>query len=101
FDQYSGELNRHFNISAFSPGPGQFATAFEDITERKRADETLRLSEERLRTVLENMPVLLVANDAEGGLLIWNRECERVTGYSAEEIIGNPRVGELLFPNSE
>lgn len=53
----------------------------------------------RLRTVLENMPVMLNAFDKEGELRIWNAECERVTGYQASEILGNPRAMEWLYPN--
>ena len=72
-----------------------------DISDRKRAQEVLRQSEERLRLVLENMPVMMDAFDESGNIIIWNRECERVTGYTAEEIVGNPRAMELLYPNLE
>ena len=71
-----------------------------DVTDLKRTEEALRQSEERLRTVLENMPVMLAASDTKG-IILWNRECERVTGYSAAEIIGNPRALELLYPDAD
>jgi PAS domain S-box-containing protein len=71
-----------------------------DITERVRAEEALQASEERLRQVVENMPVLIVAHD-EQGIAAWNRECERVTGYAAAEIIGNPQGPQLLYPDPE
>ena len=71
-----------------------------EITERKRAEESLRESEERLHRVVENMPVMMDAFDADGNILVWNQECERVTGFSADEIIGNPRAPELLFPDA-
>jgi len=72
-----------------------------DTTERRQAEEALRESEERLRLVVQNMPVMIDAIDAGGNFVLWNRECERVTGYSADEIIGNPRAMELLYPDSE
>ena len=72
-----------------------------DVTERKRMEQALRDSEERLRTLVENMPVLIDAVDDEGNLVLWNRECERVTGYSAEEIVGNPNAMALLYPEPE
>lgn len=39
------------------------------------------------------------ACDEEGNIVIWNRECELVTGYSADEIINNPCALELLYPD--
>jgi PAS domain S-box-containing protein len=71
-----------------------------EISDRFRAEEALRQSEERLRLVLQNMPVMLDALDIEGNLIIWNQECSRVTGYSAAEIIGNSTAMELLYPNT-
>jgi PAS domain S-box-containing protein len=70
-----------------------------DATEREKIQEALRQSEEHLRLVLENMPVLLDAFDEKNRIIVWNRECERVTGYSAEEIIDNPDPLSTLYPD--
>jgi len=72
-----------------------------EITDRKRAEETLQASENRQRFVVAHMPVLMSAVDADGNIVEWNRECERVTGYTAEEIVGNPRAMELLYPDAD
>lgn len=37
--------------------------------------------------ILENMPMIVDALDNEGNIVIWNKEAERVTGYTKEEII--------------
>jgi PAS domain S-box-containing protein len=66
---------------------------------RKRAIEDLRLSEERLRQVVSNMPIMMDAFDERGVIVVWNKECERVTGYSAAEIVGNPDAMHLLYPD--
>ena len=72
-----------------------------DITERKRAEEALGEREERMRQIVQNMPVMLDALDEDNRILVWNRECERVTGYTAEEMIGASKVLEILYPDKE
>lgn len=70
-----------------------------DISDRKRIEQAWRQSQERLRTVLENMPVMLNALDEQGRFIVWNRECERIAGFTSNEIVGNPNAWELLYPN--
>ncbi|MBM0745698.1 PAS domain S-box protein, partial (plasmid) [Phormidium sp. CLA17] len=70
-----------------------------DITEQKRTEAALRENEDTLRGILQNMPVMMDAFDENGTIITWNSECERVTGYSANEVIGNPNVIELLYPD--
>ncbi len=62
-------------------------------------DQVHGVNTERLRTVLEKMPVMLAAVGEDGTLAVWNEECERVTGYQAAEVIGNPEVTTLLYPD--
>ena len=71
-----------------------------EIAERKRVESALRQSEEQLRRVVQNMPVMMNAIDADGNIIIWNRECEQVTGYSANEIVRNSKAIELLYPDT-
>lgn len=70
-----------------------------DITELKRAEAMLRAGESRLRSIIQEMPVLMDAFDEDGNIVTWNTECERVTGYAASEIIGNPHALEMLYPD--
>jgi PAS domain S-box-containing protein len=67
--------------------------------ERKRAEEALREREENLRFVLQNMPIMMDAFDKDSNIIVWNREYEQVTGYRSDEIVGNPRALELLYPD--
>jgi formate hydrogenlyase transcriptional activator len=60
-----------------------------DISEKKRAQEALRKSEQQLRSLVESVrdyAILLL--DPEGSVSTWNAGAERITGYAAEEIIG-------------
>jgi len=62
--------------------------SFTDITERKQAEETLRQSEERYRTILEEMEDSYFEVDLGGHLTFANNSVCRDLGYSREELIG-------------
>ena len=59
-----------------------------DITERKRADEALRMSKERLQALLQNSADLIAVIDKEGILQYCSPASERVLGYTSEEVLG-------------
>jgi PAS domain S-box-containing protein len=59
-----------------------------DITERRAAEEALRDSEERYRTVLEGFPDPVVVYDIEGNGLYMNPAFTRVFGWTPEELLG-------------
>jgi PAS domain S-box-containing protein len=68
-----------------------------DITAQKKADELLRLSEEKYRMVVEN--ALEAIFIAVGGMIIFaNRRTEIITGYAVEEITSRPFV-EFIHPD--
>ncbi len=70
-----------------------------EAAERERIAHALIQSEDRMRLVVQNLPVMVLALDGNNRCAMWNRECERVTGYNAAEIIQNPRAFKLFFPD--
>jgi diguanylate cyclase (GGDEF)-like protein/PAS domain S-box-containing protein len=54
-----------------------------------------------LDAVLDAAASLIVVVDMEGGLICWNRACERLSGYTAEELGGSTAILELLIPEEE
>jgi PAS domain S-box-containing protein len=75
--------------------------AFRVSPARSEVEARLHQSEERLRGIIDRMPVMLSALDRQGRIVYWNRECERVTGFTAAEIVGNPEALSLLYPDAE
>ncbi|MEE9935855.1 MAG: PAS domain S-box protein [Deltaproteobacteria bacterium] len=59
-----------------------------DITERIQAEERLRQSELKHRTILENMDDAYYEVDLQGNLIFFNEALVRATGYSAAELPG-------------
>jgi len=61
---------------------------YRDITERKKAEEQLHLSEQRYRTILEDIQEGYFEVDLNGNFTFFNDTLLRVIGYSREELMG-------------
>jgi PAS domain S-box-containing protein len=67
-----------------------------DITERKRAEESRRYSEEQYRTVVETATDAVISMDESGAILLANPATSRIFGYDPVELIGKPLT--ILMP---
>lgn len=70
------------------------------MLELAQEHEALKASEGRLRAVVQGMPVLMEAFDEHGLIAAWNTESERVSGYTAGELVGNPTAMAMLYPEA-
>ncbi|HET9962678.1 MAG TPA: PAS domain S-box protein [Nitrospiraceae bacterium] len=61
-----------------------------DVTERRRIEDALRDSEERLRSIVQSTKDAIVLVNALMKVAFWNKGAEATFGYSAEEMIGQP-----------
>uniref|UniRef100_UPI003567DA07 PAS domain-containing protein n=1 Tax=Pontiella sp. TaxID=2837462 RepID=UPI003567DA07 len=72
---------------------------FQDITARKRAEEALLASEQRFRTICENAPALINGFDEAGRCILWNKQCRKTFGWTAEEINEHEDAPSLFYPD--
>ncbi len=79
-------------------GDVRFMAVSADISERKRAEEALRHERDFISTLIDSTSCLVVVLDREGRLVRFNRACEQLTGYSAEEILSRPLWDSVIDP---
>lgn len=70
-----------------------------DITDRKKAEELLRQSEETYSNIFELSPIAAIFWDNETKIIFWNKAAENVFGWAKEEVIGK-KFTEFFVPES-
>jgi PAS domain S-box-containing protein len=73
--------------------PIRTIATIEDIAERKAAEERIRAQAELLDLAQDAIAV----RDMNGGVQYWNKSCERLTGWTVAEALGNPATELLEF----
>jgi PAS domain S-box-containing protein len=69
-----------------------------DITERKNAEEAIKESEERFRTLLQRVPTVAIQGyRPDHTVVYWNEANTRIYGYTAEEALGKD-LRDLIVP---
>ena len=63
-------------------------TVVQDITERKKAEEVLKESEEKFSKVFYSSPTAIIISTLEGSIIDVNEQYTSITGYNKDEIIG-------------
>jgi len=77
-----------------------FSKLTRDLTERKRKEEELQQSEERYRSLVEQVTDYgIFMLDEKGRIASWNEGARRIKGYNADEIIG--KYFAIFYPEED
>jgi PAS domain S-box-containing protein len=69
-----------------------------DITDRKKAEEALKQSEEKYRELINTSIDAIISIDSKMNIAIWNRGAERLFGYTEKEMLGQSIM--TIFPTT-
>jgi PAS domain S-box-containing protein len=100
-------VTRHLEVfrkEVFWDGKQQYQTLYNDITDRKLAEDALKASEERFRRLAENIPDIISRFKffPSRGYEYVSPASTNVTGYTPEEYYANPELGsEMIYPEDK
>ena len=90
FENYSQELDRYYEVTGYCPKHRYFAVLFNDVTKRNRAELKVKEAEALYSSLVETAEDMIWKCDNEGRFIFLNKACEKVYGYTAEEMLGRP-----------
>ncbi len=90
FETYVEGLQRWFNVFVYRSQPGFVTAIFENITDRKQAEEELREAELRFRTVADFTYDWEYWENPDGTMRYLSPAFKRITGYEIEHCMKNP-----------
>ena len=88
----SNTFNKYVRVHAYCPQTGQFAAIYEDITERKKTEAALELSEKNHTQFFNTLKDIIWILNEKGEITYANNYAITRLGYSLDEIIGRSVV---------
>jgi len=89
FEMYNAPSEKHYLVFAYRSKKDNFTAIFEDVTERIVANKQIK----KLSTAVEQTANTIVITDTKGNIEYTNPQFSKITGYTAEEAVGeNPRI---------
>ena len=75
--------------------------AIQDVTDRRRTRRRLRTQKDLLRTIFDNIPVMIALFDEKGRFELVNQAFEGLLGWDEEEVVSRSDAVQKLFPDPE
>ena len=97
FEVFYPPLNEWLEVRAFPSADG-LSVFYQNVSERKRADEALRESEERYRLLVNSTSEGIYGIDLEGRFTFVNHASAQMLGFTQEQLIG--QSGHALIHHS-
>jgi PAS domain S-box-containing protein len=99
-EAYFETTRQYLSLYAFRLIPGEFIVVFTDITASKQMEVFQKLQAELLQIILNSIPVMITIYDPEIKNLQVNKEFEKCTGWTQNEIsLGYPM--QMIYPDAE
>ena len=99
FENYTAALGKHYEVRAYSPEHGKFATLINEITERKLAEEKLIQANKRLSLAQRSSRAGVWDWDIVTGKLEWSPELFELFGLDAATIPTFEVWRNVMYPD--
>jgi PAS domain S-box-containing protein len=104
YERFNGSLDRYYDIRVSSPGKGQFALLFNDITKRKKAEEERFELLTRFKQIAKHIPGFIyqyhLRNDNTSYFPYASEGIQEVYGVTAEQAMENAQcVFDVIHPD--
>jgi diguanylate cyclase (GGDEF)-like protein/PAS domain S-box-containing protein len=93
---YIWVLCRGLALHDDTQAPVRLAGSHTDVTDRRRAEEALQLSEARFAGIFDVANEAIVSVDESQRIILFNKQAEKIFGYAADEVMGRPL--DILIP---
>lgn len=94
---YRDNANNILGVIHFATDISSYIQTEQQLREVQQAIQTHEI---RFRLIIEHLPMMILAVDLNNHIVLWNQQCEQVTGYSAAEVINNPQIWTQLYPDT-
>jgi PAS domain S-box-containing protein len=99
FENYAKPLDKWYRVNAYCPAKGYFVALFEEITDRKKVEESLKKQQDELQTIIDSSHSWIFYKDRENRFLRVNIAFAEVMEMPKEQLEGHSLFD--LYPREQ